>query len=174
VFGGYAQSKWAAEKLILKHKPSRGRSKIIRLGLLTPNSMTGFRPSKDWFSSYLYSTETPQTQKSQTMDFSPVDIAAAHIVRIALEGENDLIYHLANKHQLSLDNLFQALKQAPDISRVNPYQALQERPNLHFHLPKTTDIMFSCINTQQELGKTDLFPKPTVEYLKSYIQKLNL
>jgi len=46
LFGGYAQSKWAAEMLVRRAAPERGAA-IYRLGLLTGDSQTAVMPAND-------------------------------------------------------------------------------------------------------------------------------
>jgi len=173
VYGGYAQTKWAAERLIHQHERSLDQTQIIRLGLLTPNSKTGYTSDNDWFSHYLASS-FKDYKEHQSMDFSPVDITAQLVVQLIQKATYKKVYHLANEEHLHYTTLANAMVQidAPQ-SKINPYQSLQQskQSNSNLTLFKTTSIEFCCENTKKSLATQLLFPKPNSDYLIPYLKK---
>lgn len=82
VFGGYAQSKWLAEKLVNRYRELIPIS-IYRPGLLTPNSNTGFHPPNDWFAAFA-SSYCGSLGSSETCDDTPVDFAARVVAELVV------------------------------------------------------------------------------------------
>lgn len=189
VFGGYAQSKWVAEKIIQSHPESKHTSAIIRLGLLTPNSATGYTADNDSFHIFIKSLQSGQPQSKlddqASMDFTPVNYAASAIVEIATRGEVNKTYHIANPTSLNYATIKEALaKTSATVPSLTPSQAScselilsasthSSTHNNSLNLFKTTDIKFCTKNTRSLLAGTDITcPAPTPNYLAPYLTNI--
>ncbi len=119
VFGGYAQSKWAAEHLVRLATPRIGKVVIYRPGLITGDSTTGrsIATASDFLSKFLRGLIqlgcVPETANERLeMDITPLDYAAAAILHISLQtdgGESARTYHIAGAGRLSLGACLAAL-----------------------------------------------------------------
>lgn len=189
VFGGYAQSKWVAEKIIHSCQKSKQASTIIRLGLLTPNSVTGYTADNDPFHIFIKSLQTSQPllepDAQASMDFTPVNYAASAIVEIASRGEVNKTYHVANSTSLSYASIKDALTNiSVPLSSLTPSQtscselifsasAQTSNHNNSLNLFKTTNIEFCTKNTRNLLADTYIIcPAPTPNYLTPYLSNI--
>ncbi|MBU0551972.1 AMP-binding protein [Myxococcota bacterium] len=110
VFGGYAQSKWAAEVML---RASGAPLSVYRLGLLTGSTTLGRAPRRDWLGVFLRGAARrgaiPDVEAS--VDITPVDFAAEAMTRLALKAPLS-VYHLANPVPCGLADLEAALIRA--------------------------------------------------------------
>jgi myxalamid-type nonribosomal peptide synthetase MxaA len=107
VRGGYAQSKWAAERLV---RLSGVPASIYRLGLTTGDTQSGKMPGRDELSLFLRALgnagEYP-AGANPLIDITPVDYAAAAMARLSmLEADT---FHVANPRPASLADLVAAM-----------------------------------------------------------------
>jgi myxalamid-type nonribosomal peptide synthetase MxaA len=110
VYGGYAQTKWAAERLVREAGPAW----IYRFGLLTGPG----RP-RDLLNLFLASIRAigcaPRDGRALRVDVTPAGYAAAAMAAIAL-GAPPGTYHVANPRSLSLGDLARRLG-LPEVGR---------------------------------------------------------
>ncbi len=189
LYGGYAQSKWMAEKLIRSHPASYHKSSIIRLGLLTPNSSTGYAADNDGFCDLIQSLRAGRRplpfDSTASMDFTPVDYAASAMMKIILHGSTEQTYHIANPRSLRYSKLLSAIESlpslqksaAPKIRSSSHFTSNKSSSSSHHHhslqLFKTKQIKFCTKNTDHVLAKTGLScPCPDLSYLLSYLSKI--
>ncbi len=95
VFGGYAQSKWAAEWLV--HRA--GSAAVYRPGLITGDSRSGKAAVNDFLALFLCGLSRlgcypDRDADALFLDVTPVDYAAAALVHLSLTVE-ETTYHLA-------------------------------------------------------------------------------
>lgn len=117
VYGGYAQSKFAAELVLRNADPSAGPISFYRLGLLTGDSKTGRSAKDDFLLMFARGITTlksvPETKSEIKVDVTPVDFAASAMIEIALQdmkaGQCNT-YHIANESSLSLEELVDAIR----------------------------------------------------------------
>ncbi len=118
VYGGYAQTKWAAEAMVRAFGP-RGRPlHIYRLGLLTGDSETGRGAARDWLALTVRGLADLGRLPSGfdpdlAMDVTPVDYAARAMVGIALSAPAVAqleTLHLAGRRAARLSELATALR----------------------------------------------------------------
>lgn len=111
VYGGYAQSKWVSEKILLNALEAGFQSiKIYRFGLITGDSNTGFSKQNDFFSLFLIFLEKyrvlPDSQNiNLKVDVTPVDYAANQCISLSRLNTSSKIFHVANPNLLSLNDL---------------------------------------------------------------------
>ena len=139
-FGGYAQSKWVAEKLV-EQAGSRGIPyAIYRLGLVSGHSATGA-----WNTENLISSMTRAcVQLGSIPDLDvmvnivPVDYVSAAIIHLSKDPENlSKVYHLDNPEPLHFSKLadwlaaqgFNARKVAFDDWRTELFQQVANMPS---------------------------------------------
>lgn len=118
VYGGYAQTKWAAESL-LRAPHGAGPIVFYRLGLVTGDSKTGEASRNDLLSLFYRGIASlgslPESAASIApalrVDVTPVDYAAAAIAHLSLvrTPESGATFHIANPHSASLQGLVDAL-----------------------------------------------------------------
>ncbi|HUR54422.1 MAG TPA: AMP-binding protein [Gemmataceae bacterium] len=107
VRGGYAQTKWAAERLV---RLSGVPASIYRLGLITGDTTTGKMPGRDELSLFLRALASAgeyPAAGNPLIDITPVDYAAAAIARLSL-GESGT-FHIANPRPASLADIVAAI-----------------------------------------------------------------
>jgi amino acid adenylation domain-containing protein/thioester reductase-like protein len=112
VFGGYAQSKWAAEQLV--REAELERTTIVRLGLLTGDTETGAMSERDLFSLFCRGTAelgcVPESLDARlALDVTPVDFAAAAMAELVLCREPGT-FHLASAQSLGAEELVGSLR----------------------------------------------------------------
>ena len=107
-FGGYAQSKWVAEKLVMQAGARGIPYAIYRPGLVSGHSVTGAWNTDNMISSMtracLLLGAAPNLDV--VANIVPVDFVSAAIVQISKDSGNwNQIYHLENPSPLHLDKL---------------------------------------------------------------------
>ena len=107
IYGGYAQSKYIAERLLQKYVKNYT---IYRLGLLVPDTKFGILNEKDFFTFFIknfYLWKDLKTSVNLEMDFLPVDIAAKLIFYFS-HLENKIV-HIHGLESLTLHDLQMSL-----------------------------------------------------------------
>ena len=134
VFGGYAQSKWAAEALVREARFPADRLSVFRFGLLGMDSRTGLASERDLLTSAIrglcqlgcISDCLPEL----CFDLTPVDFAAEAMVHLAFSlrvTSAPRIYHIANPPSVSLRRLTACLRSVqPNLATV-PHQEFCRR-----------------------------------------------
>jgi amino acid adenylation domain-containing protein/thioester reductase-like protein len=119
VFGGYAQTKWAAERLLRLAGGRFGAVVHYRLGLITGDTRTGRGPGRDLLTLFLRGLARvggyPSGIEGELfVDITPVDYAAAAMARLSLADElvDGATFHVANPRSLSLAELLDAVRAA--------------------------------------------------------------
>jgi thioester reductase-like protein len=119
--GGYAQSKWVAEQLLLQANSHGLPLSVYRPGRITGDSVRGIANTDDFFYQVLkgcYELMMDYYPEDVYMDMTPVDYVSNAIVKLArTAGPEVEIYHLCNP-QCSDSALFDTIGQ-----RGHPMQA---------------------------------------------------
>lgn len=197
VYGGYAQSKWAAEYFL---RGSNLDVIVFRLGLITGNSMNGQCADYDYLTLFIKGLKEigslPQGAWDKIyFDATPVDYAAQAIVHISQHARQKC-FHIANTQGFSLQMLVDGLNaQNVDVPfhcdknwQMKPinnpfiaasYMALcrilsaDNQPLERFRsmdLFQATSIKFDQKNTQGHLLDTDIVcPKADGNLLNTYL-----
>ncbi len=116
-FGGYAQSKWAAEWLVNRAADRVGPVAVYRPGLVTGDSITGRGSAGDFLTLFVRGLARlgclpPLAAASLLFDVTPVDYCARALVRLSLrgtEGRDCVAYHVAGSGRWSLADVVAAL-----------------------------------------------------------------
>ena len=114
VYGGYGQSKWAAEYFLQQVPASACNISMYRLGLITGNTKTGQCSQRDFLSMFINGLvslgQVPVGMHETLMvDATPVDYAAQVMAQIICSGKYDT-YHIANKNGFSFAQILRALR----------------------------------------------------------------
>ena len=108
VRGGYAQSKWAAERFV---RLSGVPASIYRLGLVTGDTATGKMPARDELSLFLRALAAAGEYPAGVnplIDITPVNFAAGAVARLSL-GEPGT-FHVANPRPAALADVVAAMR----------------------------------------------------------------
>ena len=116
VYGGYGQTKFVCEKLLLGIPPSLCHINIIRYGLLCGDSTSGISASKDFLGMFLRGAVAvgalPWDSTGQMgIDITPIDMATSITLDIATRSRQG-IYHVAAENPLSYNHLCELLSAA--------------------------------------------------------------
>jgi len=116
VYGGYAQTKWAAEMLLRNLNEAVGPISYHRLGLVTGDSVTGVDADNDFLALFVQGVislgAAPAGGKDVSVDITPIDFAARAMMALSLDAMrtgNFETYHIANSQSLSLSRLLQCI-----------------------------------------------------------------
>lgn len=123
VFGGYGQTKWAAEKLLwsIDQDPL---ATVFRFGLLTGDTERCVGPRHDQLAMTTRGLailgQYPAGTESLCFDVTPVDQAARGAVRLMLEDHIGA-FHLCGPTSVSLDRWIEAMRRSGiDLDPVEP------------------------------------------------------
>eukprot|EP01113_Clastostelium_recurvatum_P037664 TRINITY_DN5532_c0_g1_i4.p1 TRINITY_DN5532_c0_g1~~TRINITY_DN5532_c0_g1_i4.p1 ORF type:complete len:1331 (-),score=319.41 TRINITY_DN5532_c0_g1_i4:48-4040(-) len=102
--GGYSQSKWAADKLVVAAREHGCPATIYRLGMVSWSTSSGKSNEQDWVTRlFLGLMHLPATPRSRAkFNLIPVDFVSKSIVHIAEHGPpKHGVYHLCNPDHLA-------------------------------------------------------------------------
>ncbi|WP_414526548.1 thioester reductase domain-containing protein [Nodularia chucula] len=110
--GGYAQSKWAAEKLAINAINRGIPVNIYRLGAVSGDSKTGAFNQDDFLYKlllgYVELGSIPDT--SMPLEILPVDYVCSAIIELSKIGSNHQIFHIIQPKPVSSEIVFEQLK----------------------------------------------------------------
>ena len=118
IYGGYAQTKWAADWMYNNIPDEFCRIWNYRFGLITGSSQTGNSPKGEFLTLFFEGVKSlgvlprlcDQGMKGLKIDITPVDYAAKAMVGISLNCDPQ-IYHIANKEGYSYEKLIKTMKE---------------------------------------------------------------
>ncbi|QEG00432.1 Linear gramicidin synthase subunit D [Stieleria maiorica] len=122
VFGGYAQTKWAAERLLWAIARQQTPS-VFRLGLLTGDSRFGVGPDHDQLAMFTRGIARlgvyPQGIEEFSIDVTPVDQAANALVTLTL-GNHTGAFHLCGPAPVTVSRWIAAMNGVgPELTPVS-------------------------------------------------------
>ena len=124
-FGGYAQSKWVAEKLVMEAGARGIPYAIYRPGLVSGHSRTGAWNTDNMISSMTRACLLLGTAPDLDVvaNIVPVDFVSAAIIHLSKQPENwKQVYHLENPSPLHLDPLLECLNAEGFQPRKAPFE----------------------------------------------------
>lgn len=156
VYGGYAQSKWAAEALITN---STAPAATYRLGLITGDSTTAACSKHDFLRTFMKGLTSlghvpAGAHEGLMVDVTPVDYAADMMAAGIINNATGVM-HIANRYGFSLEQIIKALIRAGHtITPLTPqhWRSWIERRNAT-HAPsaeESASIMALCRLMDQE------------------------
>jgi len=171
VHGGYAQTKWVTEQLVLLARERGLRTAIHRLGLLSLNSETGQGPVHDWLTLALPGLVQMPADAALEFDLTPVDYAAQVMCCLILRTVEG-IFHIANPKPVTQAELAQlhTNRAASAVSALAGRSA-----NRSLNLFKSTGVRFDMHNTTQAIAGSGIeFPTITTAYLRRCLRHAEL
>lgn len=130
VYGGYAQTKWAAEVFLRSLGGKAGPITYHRLGLITGDSVRGKCADHDFLDLFVNGLSSlgcaPEVSEEISVDITPVDYAAKAVIKLslaAMASDKFDTYHIANSNSLTLKRLLAAMQTVnKGIEIVSPSQ----------------------------------------------------
>lgn len=163
IYGGYAQTKFAAELLLREFTPNTGPISFYRFGLLTGDSRTGKSAKDDFLNMFARGISTlgcvPASDANMTVDITPVDYAAAAMAHIAINDTKSgtaNTYHIANTSGFSLSNLLKVLNKLGFALDVLPAQEFLENLQKKSHKFNSEESA-ACLALCRALGNNESF-----------------
>lgn len=163
IYGGYAQTKFAAELLLREFTPNTGPISFYRFGLLTGDSQTGKSAKDDFLNMFARGISTlgcvPASDANMTVDITPVDYAAAAMAHIAINDTKSgtaNTYHIANTSGFSLNNLLKVLNKlgfALDVLPAQEFLANLQKKSHKFNSEESA----ACLALCRALGNNESF-----------------
>lgn len=126
IYGGYAQTKWAAEVLLRSRAEVHQVTRYLRLGLLTTDTRTKISPPNDLLTltvqGLLELGAFPVGDKQLKIDITPVDYAARVLTKIIRAHDtDDRVFHVAHPSGLLAERLFAELQGVlSEIKAISP------------------------------------------------------
>src|SRR5690606_12746103 len=136
LYGGYAQTKFAAEWMLLNVPQDTVPISHYRFGLITGDTQSGIGAAQDFLAMFAKGISSigyipTEYRDSLRIDITPIDYAAQAMVHLATHAPCG-IYHIANADSLSLgffaDQLSAAGFAVKDIPAVRFTALVQNRP----------------------------------------------
>ena len=132
VYGGYAQSKWAADFYAMQCQALGADVRLYRFGLLTGNFVSGEASGQDHLSLFVRGIKRmggvlTGEQVSLEMDVTPIDYAARAFFACATKGKKSC-YHIAGAGRFTWPQLRSALMQRLALSPQTPEAWLKLKP----------------------------------------------
>ncbi|MCA9135864.1 MAG: AMP-binding protein [Planctomycetales bacterium] len=162
VFGGYGQSKWAAERLLWTIAPTPSPT-LIRFGLLTGDTQRGIGPPQDQLGMLTRGLarlgKYPAGIEELCFDVTPVDVAARSAVRLAL-GNHTGSFHICGPESVTMSRWIDAMRRSgivldaeePDLffQSAGCYQE-----NLSRDGQPAIDVAAACLALRFRTGRDD-------------------
>ncbi len=134
--GGYAQSKWVAERLMMEACHRGLPIHIYRPGMVSGHSCSGMGNTTDLISRFVQSVvELKQAPDLDLMlDMTPVDYVSRSIVHLSQQSTyQGKVFHLINPQPLPLSLLVETLQAQGHVIETIPYaqwkESLRNQPN---------------------------------------------
>jgi amino acid adenylation domain-containing protein/thioester reductase-like protein len=165
VYGGYAQTKWAAERLLRLARGAFGPVAHYRLGLITGDSRSGRTSGNDLLTLFLRGIVRigglPESaDDGLVFDVTPVDYAATAVAQLSLgvAAGDGTTFHIANRRGLSLGDIERELGHlGVPLPRLPAAEWLQRLRSLGSH---SADAAAACLALCRGLpGGSHLFDR---------------
>lgn len=149
VYGGYAQSKWVAERILHLIPKEQIDLVIYRLGLITGNSKTGIASTHDYLDMFLDGLSeigcVPEgVHENLHVDITPVDHATKAMVHIG-SGAEQGVFHIANTKGFSLKDYLDGLKEYDrGVEVVSPCEFRKRVDQMTLSQKGSASVMALC------------------------------
>jgi thioester reductase-like protein/amino acid adenylation domain-containing protein len=135
LYGGYAQSKWVAEKLVTIARSRGIPVSIYRPGMIAGHSQTGVWNNGDFMSRIIKGCiqlgSAPELDS--IIDMTPVNFVSSALVYLSMQPESPRIFHLINPHTVSMSDLFNWLRSFGYQLRQVTYDTWREELMVNAH-----------------------------------------
>jgi thioester reductase-like protein len=123
--GGYSQSKWVAERMVLTARERGIPVVIYRPGLVTGHSVTGAWNTDDLISTLVLASQAMGAlpELDGMVDLVPVDYVSRAIITLSRRpGSLNRIFHLANPRPMAYRDLIAWVNASGDEVEVVPFE----------------------------------------------------
>lgn len=129
IWGGYGQSKFAAEKYLLN--TNLDNIYIYRFGLICGNSQTGICSKNDFLGMFIkgaseFGSLPYDDSERMAVDVTPVDYAVRCLAEISQSNTDKRIFHIANSRALKYNDFIQNMKNEKLIDKITDYKTWEE------------------------------------------------
>ncbi|MEH2127083.1 non-ribosomal peptide synthase/polyketide synthase [Nostoc sp.] len=195
--GGYAQSKWVAEKMVMMARDRGLPCSIYRLGRITWHSQTGVWNSNDMFYRFIKSCIQLKSapEMNSMVEITPVDYLTKALIHLSQQPESlGKAFHLINSdsapwsqfincirslgyplQQLSYEDWQAELLRSTQISTDNALYSVVSLAgdNTSSESNATSSLKFDCQNTLNGLVNTDIrWPEVDNKLLQAFFTNL--
>jgi amino acid adenylation domain-containing protein/thioester reductase-like protein len=199
LLGGYTQSKWVAEKIVMMARDRGLPCSIYRLGRITWHSQTGVWNPNDMFYRFIKSCIQLKSapEMNTTVEITPVDYFTKALINLSQQPESlGKAFHLINSHsapwsqfincirslgyplqQLSYEDWQAELLRNTQLSADNAlYSAISlAEDNTSSKSNATSSLKFDCQNTLNGLADTTIrWPEVDDKLLQAFFANLSL
>lgn len=171
IWGGYGQSKFAAEKYLLN--TNLDNIYIYRFGLICGNSKNGTMSEKDFLSMFVKGAQELKIlpyDKTDTMaiDITPIDYAVKTLLKISQSNTTKRIFHIANNTSLKYNDLIKYLKNEKIVDNILEYKEWEKIiKNRNTSVNEDACIMSLCRMDPSRFSKyrfLDLFQATNIKF----------
>jgi amino acid adenylation domain-containing protein/thioester reductase-like protein len=198
--GGYPQSKWVAEKMVMMARDRGLPCSIYRLGRITWHSQTGVWNSNDMFYRFIKACIQLKSapEMNNMVEITPVDYLAKVLIHLSQQPDSlDKAFHLMNSdsapwsqfincirslgyplQQLSYEDWQAELLRNTQISSDNAlYSAIslaEDNTSSHSRANAASSLKFDCQNTLNGLANTGIrWPQVDDKLLQAFFAKFS-
>lgn len=130
IYGGYGQTKYVAEKMVLGIDPSLCDVFIYRFGLLCGDTEHSISAPKDFLGMFFRGARTVgclpyDPSEAMAVDITPINLAAGMVADIANRNNPD-VYHIAGEKPLQYNPLCTLMKEEGVINDIVAYEQWKE------------------------------------------------
>lgn len=125
IYGGYGQTKYVCEKMLLAIPSELCSINIMRYGLLCGDTVNGISAPKDFLGMFIRGAKVSKTLPRDFsgklgIDISPIDIAAKITIDITTKSERG-VYHIASENPLLYCELCSIIERCTDVKVEKNY-----------------------------------------------------
>lgn len=149
VYGGYAQTKWVAERFLQQIPKDVLNINIFRFGLITGNSKSGKYSSHDYLDMFVRGIislgSVPKgNHKLLSLDVTPIDYASKAMVLISMKSDSG-VYHIANKSGFTLEMILsELLRRRVIIKKLPPSEWLNNLSSKNLSVEESAAFAALC------------------------------
>lgn len=179
IYGGYGQTKYVAEKMLLNLPEALCKTTIYRFGLLCGNTQTGISASRDFLGMFFHGAKKIgslpiDNTDSLAVDITPIDHAVDVLADIVSSGEPG-IFHIASEKPLLYNHLSALMLKEQEIKELIPYSEwIEHAKEIQSDPDVQATIMSLCRLDKKMFNKMrymDLFQTTCITFDMSHTHK---
>lgn len=172
IFGGYGQTKYVCEKMLMGLHHSACHINIIRYGLLCGDTDKGISADKDFLGMFLRGAATvgalPWDRSNEIgIDITPIDMATKITLDITSRSESGH-YHIAAENPLKYNHLCVILQDTIGLKVIRDFDQWQLNAQSHKHSPDVNAMIMSLCRLDPDSYETmrymDLFQTTNIRF----------
>lgn len=180
IYGGYGQTKYVCEKLLLDVPARLCGINVLRYGLLCGDTSAGVSAPKDFLGMFIRGASTVKRLPKDPagtlgIDISPVDIASKITVDITAKSDGG-VYHIASENPLRYSHLCEIIGKCAGITAEDDYATWKAALEEFRDDPNVTALDMSLCRLDPEaygsLRYMDLFQTTNIRFDMTNTHKL--